>query len=139
MSFGYSTTEFLQFLSKCNDIRVAFGNSPDSASAQVVRLAKYINRFGFFYKEYKEQASRRNSYYVGHDDFEDTIKECMEFVEKYSSVVKKQPLTAGGIIKTVRIAWWDEAKITKLQQRLDSHISELSAHASMETLRISSE
>ncbi|KAI9669768.1 MAG: hypothetical protein M1829_005023 [Trizodia sp. TS-e1964] len=125
MSFGYSVGDVLLLAEKLHDLCIALNDSRRNAPRQIQLLAAEFGRYGDRLQDLHQTLLRYgqapNS---GSVSFEDTLKECDEFLAKYS------PLSDSGSNKIkwlYRVATWttEEKTIQRLRDQVAGHVHDI--------------
>jgi len=125
---GISLDDLLGVLSKSKDIYNCFIDENDHASQQVAMLNKDICSFLFYMAQHQELLKHGQSNYAGaadYHDYTDTLKQCVDFVLKYSKVVKTAPRTGEGTWLTVKFAFGEDQFVRDLHAKIAAYLRQI--------------
>ena len=129
---GYSVGDVIKAANACKQVYDAFFSKYDNAHSRVSELHNTVNLFHSNLLAHSEILERSGKQYPGFEDFESTINECNDFLQKYLRGIS----AAGGggrgkLRQAFNTAAWplEEKHVEKLTRQLSLQIQALNSFA----------
>jgi hypothetical protein len=132
--FGWSAGDIVKLIEFSVTIYQAFNDSRKNSSRQFQLLCDEFGRFHTCLELLRDLLEEHNKkLYFGHDEFKATLKECNEFLQKYT-VLGERRRSVSKFLKTIEWTTEDKGTINRLLTAVRGHAHVIGLYTGYMTL-----